>query len=676
MRFPLTVFLSAFLLFQVQPMMGRFVLPWFGGGPAVWTNCLLFFQAALLAGYLYAHWLGSKVSPRGQAVVHIALLVGSLAFLPLAGHIGVWRPDSALQPSLRILLLLAATAGVPYFMLASTAPLVQRWFHLAGQDRSPWRLYALSNLASFAALLTYPFLFEPFLRLRTQARMWSVLYVGFVMMAGWTAWRARRNAGETTPTWRSAPPSGLPSGLPSALPSALPALWMALSAAASILLLATTSQISQEVAVVPFLWIAPLSIYLLTFVLAFADLYRRKPFAVAAGVLSAAACAVLAATVAVPVWAQIAVDLAALFAASMVCQGELVRARPAPEHLTAFYLSIAAGGALGGVFTALLAPRIFTEFTEYPLGLAAACLLGIVAWTCEGVLKQWTGLSFGVRIPMMALLLGGLASAATAVVNRQPALATVRNFYGILRVTEALDSRGRVLRKLTHGRIKHGSQFLDPELRSRPTSYYGPHSGVALALQRLRSENKPLRIAVIGLGAGTLAAWGRPGDTIRFYEINPAVANIASQWFSYLRDSPARPEIALGDARITLERELASGARQDFDAIAVDAFSGDSIPIHLLTAESGEIYKQRLRPGGVLLLHISNRSLDLEPVARGLAASMGESASVIVSSDDSETGEDSAIWVSITTKGGGSAGSTRRTLLWTDDFASLWHVLK
>jgi hypothetical protein len=672
MRFPLTVSLSAFLLFQVQPMMGRFVLPWFGGGPAVWTNCLLFFQAALLAGYLYAHWLGSKVSPRGQAVVHVVLLAGSLAFLPLAGHIGAWRPDSALQPSLRILLLLGATAGVPYFMLASTAPLVQRWFHLAGPDRSPWKLYALSNLASFAALLTYPFLFEPFLRLHTQARMWSVMYVGFVVMSGWTAWRARRNAGETTPTWRSA----LPLALPSALLASSVALWLALSAAASILLLATTNQISQEVAVVPFLWIAPLSIYLLTFVLAFADLYRRKPFALAAGVLSAAACAVLAATVAVPVWAQIAVDLAALFAASMVCQGELVRARPAAEHLTAFYLIIAAGGALGGVFTALLAPRIFTEFTEYPLGLAAACLLGILAWTREGVLKQWTSLNFGVRIPMMALLLGGLTASATAIVNRQPALATVRNFYGILRVTETLDSHGRALRLLTHGRIKHGSQFLDPALRSRPTSYYGPHSGAALVLQRLRRENKPLRIAVIGLGTGTLAAWGRPGDTIRFYEINPAVADIASHWFSYLRDSPARSEIALGDARVTLERDLASGAREDFDAIAVDAFSGDSIPIHLLTAESAEIYKQRLAPGGVLLLHISNRSLDLEPVARGLAASMGESASVIVSSDDSETGEDSAIWVSITANGARTASPTRRTLVWTDDFASLWHVLK
>jgi len=676
MRFPLTVFLSAFLLFQVQPMMGRFVLPWFGGGPAVWTNCMLFFQAALLLGYLYAHWLGSKLTPRRKTAVHMILLAASLAFLPLAAHIESWAPDSASNPSLRILILLAATTGVPYFMLASTAPLVQRWLHLSQTDRSPWLLYALSNVASFAALLTYPFLVEPFLCLRTQARIWSLLYVAFAVSSAWTAWRARTNSAE---------PEGPAS---ESLQPGTVALWLALSAAASVMLLATTSQISQEVAVVPFLWVAPLSIYLLTFAVAFADWYRRKPFAVAAGLLAAGACAVLAATVAVPVWAQIAVDLAALFAASMVCQGELFHARPAPDRLTAFYLIIAAGGVLGGVFTALLAPRVFTEFTEYPLGLAAACLLGIAAWVREGVLKQWTSLNFGVRIPMMALLLGGLTSAATAVANRQPALAAVRNFYGILRVTETHDPLGRAVRQLTHGRIKHGSQFLEGALRRQPTTYYGPHSGVALALQALDRNNagQSRRIAVIGLGAGTLAAWGHAGDVFRFYEINPAVVDIASQWFSYLHDSPAHCEIALGDARVTLERELAGGARYDFDAIAVDAFSSDSIPMHLLTAEAGRIYKQRLAPGGVLLLHISNRSLDLEPVARGLAASIGEPATVLVSNDDSETGEDSASWVLITANRAlpdaraaaprTSHAPARPPLEWTDDFASLWHVLK
>jgi spermidine synthase len=634
---------------------------------------MLFFQAGLLTGYLYAHWLASK--PEWARWVHVALLGASLAFLPLGARAELWKPDSASNPSLRILVLLAVTVGVPYFMLASTAPLVQRLFHRDRPRESPWRLYALSNLASFAALLSYPFLIEPFLRLRTQARVWSVVYVGFVAASAWTVMAAGRESKEAIAGRQ-------------ATRSPVPLLWLALSFAASVLLLATTSQISQEVAVVPFLWIAPLSIYLLTFVLAFADArwYNRPGFGVAAGLLATVACAVLAATVALPVWTQIAVDLAALFAASMVCHGELVRARPAPEHLTAFYLVLAAGGALGGVFTALIAPRLFTGFTEYPLGLAAACMLGIAAWARDGGLKQWTNVNLAVRIPMMALLLGGLTSAATAITNRQPAVAAVRNFYGILRVSEIRDAQGRTVRELTHGRIKHGSQFVDAALHEQPTSYYGPHSGVALALQALARENpaKPLRVAVVGLGAGTLAAWGRPGDTFRFYEINPAVANIASQWFSYLRDSKSRTEIALGDARVTLERELAAGARHDFNGIAVDAFSSDSIPLHLLTAECAEIYRQRLTTDGALLLHISNRSLNLEPVARGLARAIGDSAMVLPSNVDRETGEDSATWVAITanrtlleelaphTSGSGP----RPSLLWTDDFASLWHVLK
>jgi hypothetical protein len=665
MRFALTVFVSAFLLFQVQPMMGRFALPWFGGGPSVWTACMLFFQAALLAGYAYAHWLTSKFAPRMQTAIHVALLAASLLFLPLGAHVASWKPESPANPTLGILLLLGATAGVPYFTLASTAPLVQRWMYDAASERSPWKLYALSNVASFAALLTYPFLVEPYLRLRTQANVWSILYVVFAALSVGTAWSARAGvAGGEARTRETLAPGTI-------------ALWLALSGAASVLLIGTTSQISQEVAVIPFLWVAPLSIYLLTFALAFAGWYPRVPLAIAAGLLSATACAVTAATVAVPVGAHIAVDLAALFAAAMVCQGELVRTRPAPERLTAFYLIIAAGGALGGAFTALIAPRIFAEFTEYPLGLAAACLLAIAGWAREGLLKQWTGLNFAVRVPMMALLIGGLTALATAAANRQPALATVRNFYGILRVTETHDAQGRAVRELTHGRIKHGSQFLDGVLRDRPTSYYGPHSGVALALETLQRNitGRGLRVAVIGLGAGTLAAWGRAGDVYRFYEINPAVANIASLWFSYLRDSPAHCEIALGDARLTMERELAAGSRNDFDAIAVDAFTSDAIPIHLLTAEAGEIYRQRLAPGGVLLLHVSNRSLDLAPVARGLAASIGEQATVMLSDDNLESGEDSATWVLIA-PARGQARSTRAAIRWTDDFASLWHVLR
>jgi len=674
---PVTIFLSAFLLFQVQPMIGRYVLPWFGGGPAVWTNCMLFFQARLLAGYAYAHWLGSARNGKLSSGIHIGLLAVSLLFLPIAPRADHWKPASSDDPSGRILLLLAATVGVPYLLLSSTTPLLQRWFHLTREGKSPWRLYALSNLGSLLALLSYPFVFEPFLRLHTQTFIWSALYVFFVVLCGWAAWRVAAARSEAKPV-ETEPDSGLP------LRDVL--FWLALSACSSILLLATTNQISQEVAVSPFLWIAPLSIYLLTFILTFESdrWYRRGLFAAAAGVLAPVTCAVVGATVVVSLWTQLAVDLTALFVTCMVCHGELARSKPSPRHLTAFYLTISAGGAMGGVFAALIAPRVFTEFSEYPMALAAACLLGFLGWLRSGALVQWTSRNFAIRLPLMALLFGGVTSIVAGVTSVQPALENRRNFYGILRVSERTDQNGR-LRQLTHGRIQHGFEFLDNARRDRPTSYYGPSSGVALALEALP---KPRRVAIVGLGAGTLAAWGRPGDTFRFYEINPAVEAIARKWFFFLKDSKAQTEVVLGDARVQLEREIAAGRSHDFDLIAVDAFSSDAIPIHLLTAECGDIYRQRLAPDGILALHISNRSLDLEPVARGLAQHLGWKARMVMGLFDSNAGESNSRWVLLAEKAEtlekyriretliGLSGPRRSNITWTDDFASLWHVLR
>ena len=658
-------------------MMGRYVLPWFGGGPAVWTNCMLFFQVMLLAGYAYAHWLGSARNPKLQSRVHIALLAVSLVFLPIAPRADLWKPASSDDPSGRILLLLAATVGVPYMLLSSTTPLLQRWFHLTREGESPWRLYALSNFGSLLALLSYPFVFEPFLRLRTQTLIWSVLYVVFVVLCEWTAWRVAAISPAAEPIETEAD-SGL------SLRDVL--LWLALSACGSILLLATTNQISQEVAVSPFLWIAPLSIYLLTFILTFESdrWYRRGLFASAAGVLAPVTCAVIGATVAVSLWTQLGVDLAALFVTCMVCHGELARSKPSPRHLTAFYLTVSAGGAVGGVFAALIAPRIFTEFSEYPMALAAACLLGFLGWLRSGALVQWTSRNFAVRLPLMALLFGGVTSIVAGVTSVQPGLENRRNFYGILRVSERTDQNGR-LRQLTHGRIQHGFEYLDDAKRDRPTSYYGPNSGVAIALEALP---EPRRVAIVGLGAGTLAAWGRRGDSFRFYEINPAVEAIAEKWFFFLKDSKAQTQVVLGDARVQLERELAAGRAHDFDLIAVDAFSSDAIPIHLLTAECGDIYRQRLAPGGILALHISNRSLDLEPVARGLAQHLGWSARMVIGLFDSNIGESNSRWVVLAEKAEtlekyriretllGLSGPRRSIITWTDDFASLWHVLR
>jgi hypothetical protein len=671
-RFPLTIFLSAFLLFQVQPIIARYVLPWFGGSPAVWSTCVLFFQAALLLGYLYAHWLR-------RTWVHIALLAGSLVLLPIAPHAEFWRAATGGDPSLRILLLLAATVGGPYFLLSATAPLLQRWIAASEPEKSPWRFYALSNLGSFLALLSYPFLVEPYVRLRTQNWVWSGLYVTFVAYCAWTAWQA----------WRE-PASAMAADVDSEpRPSRWTILfWLGLSAAGSTLLLATTNQVSQEIAVNPFLWVAPLSVYLLTFVLTFESKrwYRRPVFAVLGGLTAAAACAVGGAALAVPLFVQLAVYLAALFCACMVCHGELVCAKPSPRYLTTFYLTVAAGGVAGGIFVALIAPHVFSEFTEFPIAFAVACLLGLAGWMRDGALELWTGRNFIVRIPMMALLFGGVTAAAdTVILNGHSAgIRKWRNFYGILQVFEQRDTNGP-LRKLVHGRTIHGFQYLDEEQRDWPTMYYGQRSGAAIALSTLHQSNR--RVALIGLGAGTMAAWGRAGDTFRFYEINPDVETIARTEFSFLKDSDARTEVVLGDARVQLERELSEGRTQDFDAIVVDAFSGDTIPVHLLTAECAEIYRRHLAPGGILLLHISNRVLNLDPVARGMAEHLGWKAVLLDSPGSLDTGESPARWVAMAADS--SVLEQRRIansvspwpassapLSWTDDFSSLWHVLK
>ncbi len=661
-------------------MMGRYVLPWFGGGPAVWTNCMLFFQAMLLAGYGYAHWLGSRRNQKLQGWVHVTLLAASLAFLPIAPRAAIWKSTAVGDPSGRILLLLAATIGGPYLLLSATTPLLQRWFHITNPEQSPWRLYALSNLGSFLALFSYPLVLEPYFKLSTQSRAWSGLYVVFIGLCGWVAWQMR-----SAPVAEHELDAPLDDG-----PSAIDiAMWLALAACGSVLLLGTTSQITQEIAVFPFLWVAPLSIYLLTFILTFESdrWYQRGIFAVLAGVLAPVTCVAITLSMASSPWKQFAVYASALFVTCMVCHGELARSRPSPRHLTVFYLTIAAGGALGGVFAAIFAPRVFSEFSEYPIGLGGACILGFLGWMRSGALAQWTGRNFAVRVPLMALMFGGIISVYAAATNKQPGIEARRNFYGVLRVVERSDKNGP-LRELSHGRIQHGLQYLDPEKRRWATTYYGPHSGVALAIDALPH---PRRVAVVGLGAGTLAAWGREGDTYRFYEINPNVEPIARKWFTFLQDSKAHPQVILGDARIQLERELAEGHSHDYDLIAVDAFSGDAIPMHLLTAECAEIYRQRLAPGGILALHISNRALDLEPVTRGLARYLGwQARMVLVARDllDEDKGESNSRWVLITEKREtfaqskirdtilGWSSSKEPVITWTDDFASLWPILK
>ena len=673
----ITIFLSAFLLFQVQPITARYILPWFGGGPAVWTSCLLFFQAGLLGGYVFAHWLISGAWSRRAGAIQIALLALSLASLPIRPNAALWKSTSSLDPSLRIVILLAATVGAPYFLLSTTAPLLQRWFALSTPGKSPWRLYALSNLGSLLALLSYPFLVEPNVRLDSQVRIWSGFYALFAALCAMVAWRARSWIVQERVAEEAGPEAG------PAVGSIL--FWVGLAACGSTILVATTNQISQEIAVNPFLWVAPLALYLLTFILSFESsrFYSRTFFACATGVLSCAGCVLPAISGSIPLRWELTLYLVTMLAACMLCHGELAASRPAPRYLTTFYVAVAAGGAIGGAFVALVAPHLFSEFIEYPIGLAAACLLAFWGWLRSGAMSQWRRANLGVRIPLMALLFGGLTALVAAfTTGDQASLASARNFYGILRVIDHDGEQGQY-RELRHGRTRHGFQFLDPRRRDWPTSYYGPHSGVGIALNALDKPDR--RVAVIGLGAGTLAAWGRAGDTFRFYEINPAVDVFARQWFTFLKDSKAHTETVLGDARVELERELASGRSGQYDLIAVDAFTSDAIPFHLLTSECADVYRRNLAPGGLLLLHISNRVLNLEPVARGLAEHLGWNAMVFVSGDDAETGESSSKWVVIsenrellseTQFAARTAPWTRRApILWTDDFVSLWHVL-
>jgi SAM-dependent methyltransferase len=684
--FPVAIFLGAFLLFQIQPILGRYVLPRFGGAPSVWTACMLFFQLLLVVGYAYAHLVGSLPRKRAQLWIHGGTLLLSLLFFPIARNASHWKTVGGDDPSLRILLLLAAAIGGPYAILSATGPLMQRWFHLSYPQESPWRLYALSNAGSLIALATYPFLVEPYLRLSTQTWVWTALYFVFIAVSIGAGLRLRPVVSYPAVSNSVAPDSG-PSVDVSARPSTADVvLWFGFAAAGSTLLLATTNQLSERIAAAPFLWVAPLSIYLTTFILNFESdrWYRRSLFAIASGAVAAFACIVLFGRAnSLSLREQLAAWLGTMFVLCMTCHGELARSRPAARYLTAFYMTVAGGGALGGVFVAIIAPRVFRSFTEYPIALAAACCLTFVSWLRGGGFGLWTSRNLSVRIPLMALLIGAVTSVmAIGTENREPVLARVRNFYGMLRVSDRLTDRGWI-RELDHGPIRHGFQYLRSEYSGWPTSYYGPHSGIGTVLSAIPS---PRRVAVIGLGAGTLAAWGRPGDTFRFYEINPAVVQVANSWFSFLKNSEARVDVVPGDARVQLENELSQGHPGDFDVIAVDAFSGDAIPLHLLTAESGDIYKRHLAPGGCLLFHISNRALDLEPVTRGLAAHLGWPAFLFASGPREQTGETSSHWVLITANselmkqplvaGSVSGWDEFAPIEWTDDFVSLWHVVR
>ncbi len=673
------IFLSAFLLFQVQPIIARIILSWFGGTAAVWTTCMLFFQIGLLAGYFYSHSLIKRLAPRTQGILHIALLVLSLAALPiLPGE--AWKPQGTENPTVRILLLLAATVGLPYMLLSTTSPLLQAWYSRSEKGAMPYRLFALSNLGSMLALLSYPPLIEPNMPTRMQAYAWSGGYVLFVALCGWLAWKGREGAPvaavEAVEAEVEAPPS-----------FARKLLWIALAACPSMLMLAITNHMSQDVAAIPFLWVLPLSLYLLSFILTFdaRGWYQRNIFLVllAPGLGGMAYLQWSNATELKMQW-TIAALAAGFFICCMVCHGELAARKPSPRYLTSFYLALSVGGAIGGLFVGVVAPYLFPNYFELPIALAFCGLLAYIVAIEE---PGYTWRQAAGTLPAFALLAGMVGlwvflgrSVSDSVKGYRM---VTRNFYGTLRIRQTGDGSGwEDYRTLLHGAINHGEQWMHPARRRELLTYYCADTGIGRAM-RVRKEGVPQKVGVLGLGAGTMAAFGRKGDDITFYEINPVVPKIANSEFSFYPDCPATKRIIMGDGRLSLERQ----PPQNFDVLMMDAFSGDSIPVHLVTKEAFQLYFRHLNPTGYLVMHISNKYLDLEPVLARIADELGKT-SMLVETEEDESGDcfgTTFVVMAHTPEafqaqpfaGIAAHPKTRAGVgTWTDDYSNLFRILK
>lgn len=664
--FAIPIILSAFLLFLVQPLLAKQILPWFGGSASVWNTCLFFFQFMLLVGYGYAWLLERSFSPRTQALIHVSLIAAAAMSLPVIASPG-WK-TGGVDPALRILLLLMATVGLPYFILSSTSPLLQAWY--ARRHATPYRLFAVSNAASLAGLLAYPFLIEPSIDLRRQALMWSGGFVVFgAACAGAAMAQARAGgvAAASTNDTQGARPA--------------PLLWLALSALGSLALVSTTSFIAENIASMPLIWVAPLALYLVTFIIAFSSWRLPRE---ALGLLALLFALGMAAAsrdndFVSELYFSLPLFLGGLFALCLFCHGELAATKPAPARLTMFYILVSLGGALGALCSSILAPLFLKGDFELPLTLGAiASLIAL-----RGSRKRAAGAMRALRTVLALAVCGVAAYQINAEISHARVLA--RNFYSSLRIVDSGEGAD-VIRRMEHGGVEHGAQFLDPQKRREPISYYGPTSGAALTLAAIRERRQaPLRIGVVGLGAGALAAYGETGGVVRFYELNPQVIELARSQFTYLADSKAEVEIAPGDARIVLEGEPA----QNFDVLAIDAFSGDAIPIHLLTREALAIYRRHLRAGGALLFHISNKFVDLEPALARLARVTGMQARIVSDSPD-DPDETSPLsdsdWVIFSEDTGlfAASGMQRAEELeepqpgpaWTDDFNTILSAIR
>jgi len=680
-----TIFSAAFLLFQVQPIIAKYILPWYGGSQAVWTISLLFFQFFLLLGYLYAHILRKLKSEKVQAGVHVMLLVAALFALPIVpgDH---WRAEGGADPTWQILGLLTATLGLPYLLLASTSPLVQSWIAAPG-GRSPYRFYALSNLGSLIGLVTYPFIVEPNVARSVQAAGWSWGMGGFVVLGIAAALRSMKR---TAPVGAAGKKAG---GEPPPPDMRTIAFWILLPALASVFLLSTTNRLVQDLVAIPFLWILPLTIYLMSFIITFdrPAWYSRKVFVALMALSFGGVLWISLMSEDPPLLVSIAVHLVALFAGCMLCHGEVVRMKPSADHLTRFYLYLSGGGALGGFLVAVVAPMVFDDYLEYPLVMVLIPLALMAAVTTPAKGKSRRGiLKTAALYPLAAGLLAvgafavGLYAARSAA--GMNAVARARNFYGTLTVAEydRPGTRGSH-RTMRHGRILHGLQYLHSDLEHLPTAYFTSHGGGGMTIRNFpRPEGRGLKIGVIGLGVGTIAAWAEPGDTVKFYEINPDVERLARRYFTYLAKCRGTAEVAIGDARLVLERE----PPQQFDVFVVDAFNNDSPPLHLLTREAFQLYFRHLRPDGAIAAHITSKYINFVPVISAIADGLNcPWTTVFDFNREDEYLRTQSFWVILTRN---AALQANREILnasnrpdvpptsrvWTDDYSSLFEIVE
>ncbi|MDD5519947.1 MAG: fused MFS/spermidine synthase [Kiritimatiellae bacterium] len=674
--------------------MGKYILPWFGGTSAVWTTCMMVYQTLLLAGYTYAHGLSGLHLKKHVRLHFLILGLSFVIFICLWMQWKTpitpgqnWQPVDSSIPILRIIGLLLICIGLPFVVLSSTSSLVQKWFSIINPGKSPYGFYVISNIGSMLALITYPFVFEPRLRLVNQAIMWSILYVVYLAMCAFCVvivWKKGASSrDQEVQSHLVEPVSGKRKDV---VPSVLTHLeWLFLSMLPCVILLATSTEMTQNIAPIPLLWILCLALYLLSFIICFSPVNRPTHWFFIPLLLVSSFLAILIIKdgPTFGIVPAIIVFSAALFSSCMLCNTILYSLRPHPVHLTRYYVIIALGGALGGVLIGIVAPLVFKAYYEFRFGLSFCCLVGvIILW------QEKHGWMRVVRFPLIFFsIVMMLLLFITATHVPSHAIYRARNFYGAVTVRSINGPHGWVRRSLLNGNISHGVQLLNNPMEYKPISYYAKEGGVGFAMQRF--SFKPLRIGVIGLGVGMICTYTQPDDYVKFYEINPEVVNIARNpdYFTYLSQCLATVDISLGDARISLEHELKEGHPRNYDVLLIDAFTADSVPMHLLTREAFKLYLSHITANGIIAVNVSNTYIDLVPQIWAQKKYFDLDGAIIRAKKDYRKCVDASTWILLSrdssfflmpeiSKAALDPSLIPAMDVWTDDYGSLLPAIR